>query len=93
MSVWPVIPNYIVSQGQGFYLPCPLTLASTDQCSAHWVIEQIVGLVGSQLKFITCCVTSNKLHNLSGFSHLIYKIRTMIVLLHRVIDLAVSWIQ
>lgn len=35
MSVQPVIPNYVVSQGQGLYLPCPLTLPSTGQCLAH----------------------------------------------------------
>lgn len=66
MSLWPVIPNYIVSQGQGLYLSCPLTLPSTDQHSARWVKEQRVGLAGSRLRFITCCVTLNKLYNLSG---------------------------
>lgn len=66
MSLWPVIPNYMVSQGQGLYLSCPLTLPSADQRSAHRVKEQRVGLAGSGLRFITCCVTLNKLHNLSG---------------------------
>lgn len=71
MSLWPVIPNYIVSQGQGLYLSCPLTLPNTGQCSVHWVKEQRVGLAGSRLRFITRCVTLNKLHNLSGL-HLSY---------------------
>lgn len=66
MSIWPVLPNYTVSQGQGLYLSCPLTLPSTDQCSAHWVKEQRVGLAASRSRFITWCVTLNKLHNLSG---------------------------
>lgn len=66
MCLWPVLPNYIVSQGQGLYLSCPLTLPSTDQRLAHWVKDQRVGLAGSRLRFITCCVTLNKLHNLAG---------------------------